>query len=325
MDIKCPHCGTEYEVEQKDMYRYTKCSVCGKGFVVGADSSLFSSAPSSPKPSVASRTPTSSTPPRQRKTPIPRSRPSSAKSFTAGMRQTEKPAAETPVDSSSLPPYITESDCLKTWVKYWLARLLIVFGVSLLCGFVCGFVGSVTGTAPLIEWPKEGAHRMVHIVVYVVMALGVYGTYELAFLSYKRYAVRNLFLNQQTCNVVSSWIVPILVNVALSLLMAANIQIVVLGIYGCIVWSLTIWVVVDYCMFRFISVKLLAGQKVDGRWISPVILFCIFIVMMYGVSQVNKEIRDGFNCSSATLKRLDESRHHDAKQIYDRMGLMKLY
>ena len=35
MKIKCPHCGTEYDVEKKDMYRYTKCHVCGKGFVVG--------------------------------------------------------------------------------------------------------------------------------------------------------------------------------------------------------------------------------------------------------------------------------------------------
>ena len=37
MNIKCPHCGTEYEVEKKDMYRYTKCSVCGNGFVIGGD------------------------------------------------------------------------------------------------------------------------------------------------------------------------------------------------------------------------------------------------------------------------------------------------
>ncbi len=35
MNIKCPHCGTEYEVEKQDMYRYTKCEVCGKGFVIG--------------------------------------------------------------------------------------------------------------------------------------------------------------------------------------------------------------------------------------------------------------------------------------------------
>ena len=43
MNIKCPHCGTEYEVEKKDMYRYTKCEVCGKGFVVGATTSMLSS------------------------------------------------------------------------------------------------------------------------------------------------------------------------------------------------------------------------------------------------------------------------------------------
>ena len=40
MNIKCPHCGTEYEVEQKYMYRYTKCEVCRKGFVIGASKSL---------------------------------------------------------------------------------------------------------------------------------------------------------------------------------------------------------------------------------------------------------------------------------------------
>ena len=44
MNIKCPHCGTEYEVEKKDMYRYTKCEVCGNGFVVGATTSLQKSA-----------------------------------------------------------------------------------------------------------------------------------------------------------------------------------------------------------------------------------------------------------------------------------------
>lgn len=43
MNIKCPHCGTEYEVEKQDMYRYTKCEVCGKGFVVGSETSVLSS------------------------------------------------------------------------------------------------------------------------------------------------------------------------------------------------------------------------------------------------------------------------------------------
>lgn len=43
MDIKCPHCGTEYEVEKQDMYHYTKCEVCGKGFVAGAETSLLAS------------------------------------------------------------------------------------------------------------------------------------------------------------------------------------------------------------------------------------------------------------------------------------------
>ena len=43
MDIKCPHCGTEYEVEKQDMYHYTTCDICGKGFVIGATTSLLAS------------------------------------------------------------------------------------------------------------------------------------------------------------------------------------------------------------------------------------------------------------------------------------------
>ena len=35
MNIKCPHCGTEYEVAQKDFGSFVTCESCGKGFVVG--------------------------------------------------------------------------------------------------------------------------------------------------------------------------------------------------------------------------------------------------------------------------------------------------
>ena len=40
MNVRCPHCGTEYDVEKKEMYRYVKCEACGKGFVAGAATSL---------------------------------------------------------------------------------------------------------------------------------------------------------------------------------------------------------------------------------------------------------------------------------------------
>ena len=46
MDVKCPHCGTEYEVEKEDMYRHTQCEVCGKGFVIGATADATASGPS---------------------------------------------------------------------------------------------------------------------------------------------------------------------------------------------------------------------------------------------------------------------------------------
>lgn len=35
MNIKCPYCGTGYEVEREWYGQYTTCESCGKGFVVG--------------------------------------------------------------------------------------------------------------------------------------------------------------------------------------------------------------------------------------------------------------------------------------------------
>ena len=40
MNCKCPHCGTEYEVEEGDIGKYTNCLSCGKGFVVKRKGSL---------------------------------------------------------------------------------------------------------------------------------------------------------------------------------------------------------------------------------------------------------------------------------------------
>lgn len=38
MNIKCPNCGMEYEVERKDFGSFVTCESCGKGFVIGAKS-----------------------------------------------------------------------------------------------------------------------------------------------------------------------------------------------------------------------------------------------------------------------------------------------
>ena len=35
MNINCPHCGTEYEIDETEYGRFVKCESCGKGFVVG--------------------------------------------------------------------------------------------------------------------------------------------------------------------------------------------------------------------------------------------------------------------------------------------------
>lgn len=38
MNIKCPHCRTEYDAEESEYGRFVKCEICGKGFVVGTSS-----------------------------------------------------------------------------------------------------------------------------------------------------------------------------------------------------------------------------------------------------------------------------------------------
>lgn len=42
MNIKCPHCGTEYEVDKDNVGMFVTCESCGKGFVVGAMSDVKS-------------------------------------------------------------------------------------------------------------------------------------------------------------------------------------------------------------------------------------------------------------------------------------------
>ena len=279
MNIKCPHCGTEYDIEQREFGKYVTCQVCGKGFVAGA---------------------------------------------LQTREQTARPDAGS-FGAVDIPP---ESACLKAWVKYWLVRLVVVCVLSFIFGLVCGFVEGLTGSIPFHEWPKEGVHRLAHIAVYIVVVLGVYLTWRLSWSGYKRCAVCHLFPDNSARNVFASWLVPIIVNTILSLLMPMSLQIAILGVYGYIVWCFTIWIVVDYFLFRFMSVNLLCGQKVDTRWISPAILFCIFIVLMYGFARVveNGGVRHSDMLQIYDrMKQMDDSRHHDASQIYDRMGRMKLY
>ena len=38
MKIKCPHCGTQYEVGNNEIGKFAECETCGKGFVVGTTS-----------------------------------------------------------------------------------------------------------------------------------------------------------------------------------------------------------------------------------------------------------------------------------------------
>ena len=38
MNIKCPNCGMEYEIDRKDFGSFVTCESCGNGFVIGAKS-----------------------------------------------------------------------------------------------------------------------------------------------------------------------------------------------------------------------------------------------------------------------------------------------
>ena len=76
MNVKCPHCGTQYEVEKNDMYRYTKCSVCGKGFVVGTTTNMRASDSSSTPSTSASAKSSRSTQSRPQRKPVSPLRPS---------------------------------------------------------------------------------------------------------------------------------------------------------------------------------------------------------------------------------------------------------
>lgn len=285
MLIRCPHCGTEYDVDKSEMYRFVTCQVCGKGFVAG----------------------------------------------TVQQREASS-TEETSGSGSHLFP--SESVCSKAWFGYWLKRLLIVAVVSAVVGGVCGFVASVTGCIPLAAWPKESPVQMAHLGAYGVVLGGLFVIWYLSWLSYKK-----TVLNQQVRPVGDlwySWLIPMVANIVLSLLMPMKVQLSVLGIYGYIVWAMTIWVAVDYCMFRFVSLRIVYGKRVDIRWLCPALLFMIFIVVIYGFSSAMENMQ-------RQMKQLDDSRHHDAKQIYqrmqdvddsrhndasqiyDRMGRMKLY
>ena len=293
MNINCPHCGTEYDIEQREFGKYVTCQVCGKGFVAGA---------------------------RQTRAQMVRPDNFARPSFSFFRNSVNAETSE----QVDVPP---ESACLKAWAKYWFARLLIAFVVSFVLGFLGGFVGSLTGCAPFADWPEDFPERMAHIVVYAACIVGIYLSWRLAWWGYKRFAVGNLLPELSASNMRSSGMIPIFVNIALSLLMPMGLQIAALGVYGYIVWAFTIWIVVDYLMFRFISVNLLCGKEIDTRWICPAILFCIFIVVMYGFARIveNDDIRH-HDASPVydRSKQMDNSHHHDAEQIFDRMG-RKIY
>ena len=259
MNIKCPNCGTEYEVDNEWYGQYTECEFCGVGFVAGALQT---------RDAILNEC---------KRVRAPRKRQSEASLSRQNLVVT---------GSSGLP---SGSLCLKAWAKYSFMRLLIVFVVPFPLLLLGGFVGGLTGCAPFMDWPRDFPERLAHIVIYAAWIFGICMIWRLAWWGYKRFVVRNLFPAHSASNMFLSWIVPILVNTALSLLMPMSLQIAVLGAYGYMVWCFTIWIVVDYLMFRFISVNLLCGKEIDTRWICPAILFCIFIVVMYGFASIVRQ------------------------------------
>lgn len=275
MNIKCPHCGTEYEIGQSGFGKFVNCQVCGKGFV-------------------------------------------------AGVRPRKKETRGTPLHKpKAMSSSLSEIKLLKTWALYWLARLLVGCAITVVVVVADVIVANLSGSIPFFEWPQSGVDNCIaHMLVYVVLALGIYAVLHVSCICYKIIVVRGVFSSYKVFNVLASWLVPILINVVLGLLMPVNIQISVLGVYGYLVWCLTIWLVIDYCMFRFLSIRMLCGQRIDGRWICPAILFCMFIMMMYGVANMLVEQRERCDMICDALKLIDKSCHQDAEQICE--GLKEL-
>ena len=60
MNIKCPNCGMEYEVERKDFGRFVTCESCGKGFVIGTKTDARTGAAATAAQQTGSRTTCSS-------------------------------------------------------------------------------------------------------------------------------------------------------------------------------------------------------------------------------------------------------------------------
>ena len=117
MVVKCPHCGTKYEVEKKDLYHYTTCGVCGNGFVIGVTTSLQSSDEKSQQKDRQSASGTS----------VPHSRPFAGR-----------------IGSVATHPSVSLSNYEKVpehvYFIAWLAYSFASFIASMLIGFVFGGV-----------------------------------------------------------------------------------------------------------------------------------------------------------------------------------------
>ena len=86
--IQCPHCGTEYEATQQDMYRLVSCEICGKNFVAGTTSRKQNAGAAQTRPTVHTAPQRSAA---SRQNQMPRSRP-----FIAIGNATPEPCTRNP-------------------------------------------------------------------------------------------------------------------------------------------------------------------------------------------------------------------------------------
>lgn len=280
MEFKCPQCGQMVEADESYAGQVAQCPHCGKGIVV------------------------------------PRGKPKAQvrRSVSTGVcnRESHSPFdvsgtshVVTQDDSMATLPSFTEKQCFKAFAWYWVARLLVAIVFSLLISLFIwstnyyiqhhghGFWPFV-GHAYFIDFSQRIFYIVGTVIFHVVVLFCVWLLWWGSWKCYKIFVVRGLFGQEQVAkNVFSSWLLPGLITSVIFLLIPGNVLILVLGLYGYIVWCLTIWVLLDYCLFRFISVEMLRGRRIalNPSWICAALMFCMLIAMVFGFGHLREDLK----------------------------------
>ena len=296
IEFKCPQCGQMVECDEEFIGHVAQCPHCGKGIVVprGTESSAI--------PHIRPRTIAPDLQPNKGRrigvvhVKSKRNEEPPQNVSTASPRHD----ADCGNNDPGLPQFPSESSITKSFAWYWIVRLILVIVVSVATVFAMKYLSEWLLTR-LGALQLSSGHKKIYRFFYysatflgiaLIVVLDIVASLKLSYWCYKKFVVDELFGESYARKKLSSWLIPILIGSGVGLLIPWNVLLPVLGIYGCSVWSVTIWLGLDYCMFRFISVKLLSGRKmtINPTWLCAAILFCILVVMVFGFGRIIHEI-----------------------------------